>query len=105
MGNTGKAKSNYFYGNERTMIIHKGFCPFHPSMNNLILFEESIYAFIAGYDYCNYCFGGNGHFWPRLNECFQCEVYCSTWSNECEYLIWDDENHKPICYKEKNDQI
>ena len=90
----------YFFANTQTKILHKYFCPFHPSMANLELFEESIHAVgMDEYDYCNYCFGEYGHLWPRKNICFQCEVDCSTW-NDCEYLEWD-KNDQAICHKPK----
>jgi hypothetical protein len=89
--------TKYFFGNKNTKILHKWFCPFHPSIENVELYEDSIHAFIDGYAHCSYCFGDNGHLWERGNKCFQCEVYCSTWQ-DCLYLEWD-ENDQAICHK------
>ena len=84
------------YANERTGIVHDAFCPFHPSFENLTIYEELWHALKDDFRECSYCYG-NGSFWDRKKVCFNCEVDCSVWDNDCEQQFWYKDN--PYCKK------
>lgn len=79
-----------FFANKYSGVVHSPFCPFHPSEHNLVIYEELYQALGDGYEECSYCFG-NGEYWPRLNLCFSCEVFCNVWDNFCPNLRWSND--------------
>ena len=94
--NGGDEKLTMVFANKRTGIVHHKYCPFHPSTNNMLIYEELYQALAEGYEECSYCYGC-GEYWDRGKECYQCEVDCNVWCNDCPKLIWDEDHTKTYC--------
>lgn len=82
------------FGNKASGIVHDVSCPFHPSEENLILFEEFYHALQEGFVECTYCCTHTGPYWKQENFCFNCEVGCTLWDS-CEFRYW--KNDQAIC--------
>lgn len=83
------------FANISSGIVHYKFCNFHPSDDNLVIYEELYQALADGYTECRICYGIG--FLIDREICNQCNIDFSLWENGCEYLRW--ENDQAYCYK------
>lgn len=85
------------FANTSSGIVHSEHCEYHPSEENLIIYEELYHALADGYEECELCYGPG--FKINKKICSQCNINFTLWDNGCEYLVWI--GNQAYCTKEE----